>query len=302
MTIESNQYIFIVGVGRSGTSLLHSMFAAHSAVRALPETSYLRRYVFTNTLSRNSVAEDKLLLRVEGLARKARGEAGRARRVLLSNYLEVTRDENYSYVLDKDPRLVEHISDLHRSFKGPKVIHIFRDPRDVLASKKKAEWSKGRTLVSYLTASRVQLGDARKASDKGEVFSVKYESLIKYPEAELKRLCQCLNFPYSEEMLDFSDAASKLVQSSEMSWKKETLRPIMAGNSNKWKNELTPVEAASAVMIVSSFCREHGYKCSFSSYSLITLSKAAIIALVVVAAAAAYKVLRTARRYLSYAS
>lgn len=37
--------LFIVGVGRSGTSLLQSMFAAHPAVAMLPETSFLRRYV-----------------------------------------------------------------------------------------------------------------------------------------------------------------------------------------------------------------------------------------------------------------
>ena len=48
--------LFIVGVGRSGTSLLQSMMAAHSKIVMMPETSFVRRYLVTSLLSIKSKA------------------------------------------------------------------------------------------------------------------------------------------------------------------------------------------------------------------------------------------------------
>ena len=40
-------------------------------------------------------------------------------------------------------------------------------------------------------------------------------------------------------MLSFNDAARKLVSDSEMSWKKETLGPLLKNNLGKWKSRLS---------------------------------------------------------------
>ena len=42
--------IFIVGVGRSGTSLLQSMLNTHSKMSFIPETHFLRKYVFKSSV------------------------------------------------------------------------------------------------------------------------------------------------------------------------------------------------------------------------------------------------------------
>ena len=47
---ENPKKIFIVGVGRSGTSLLQSMFASHPEVKFIPETAFIRRYVLNGEL------------------------------------------------------------------------------------------------------------------------------------------------------------------------------------------------------------------------------------------------------------
>ena len=43
--------LLIVGVGRSGTSLLQSMLAAHSGIVMMPETSFIRRYLIRDLWS-----------------------------------------------------------------------------------------------------------------------------------------------------------------------------------------------------------------------------------------------------------
>jgi len=50
--------IFIVGVGRSGTSLLQSMLNAHPEIVSTPETHFLRKYVFPN-LNEDKVVDAK---------------------------------------------------------------------------------------------------------------------------------------------------------------------------------------------------------------------------------------------------
>ena len=43
--------IFIVGVGRSGTSLLHSILNAHSEVTFIPEINFIRRFLSSSILT-----------------------------------------------------------------------------------------------------------------------------------------------------------------------------------------------------------------------------------------------------------
>jgi len=55
--------IFIIGLGRSGTSLLQSILNAHSEIAFLPETHFLRKYVFPGKLKNKSDVEIKTILK-----------------------------------------------------------------------------------------------------------------------------------------------------------------------------------------------------------------------------------------------
>jgi hypothetical protein len=289
--------IFIVGVGRSGTSLLQSMFAAHEEVIALPETSFLRRFAFSKRVPVSAIENDKTVSRLSGLSDLDEPPLGRSWAIHLSNhYHDVVGSEKNKFVLDKDPRLVEFLPELAKHFQEMKVLHIYRDPRDVLASKKKAAWSAGRTLFSYLVASRVPLSDATKFAKKYQVVSIKYEKLIASPETVLKSACKQIGLSYDDKMLKYSEAAKRLVQPSELSWKKETFKPLMRGNSGKWKVQLNPVESLSAYLSVRAFCRENGYDVDLSNYSIKEKAISLMIVRFVILASSVYKLRRTFQR------
>lgn len=295
-------FILVVGVGRSGTSLLQSMLAAHSLVHAVPETSYLRRYVFANGRVKAPSGDDELLaFRVPSLiAHEYQGRI--SRRELFSHYVDVvSHGHKHALVVDKDPRLVEYLPLVFTAFSSVSVVHIYRDPRDVLVSKKNADWSKGRSLLSYLVASWVQLRDAEKASRAGSVISVKYENLIVDPETELRRLSAEVGVPFDAGMLRHTDAAARLVQDAELGWKKETLNPVNAANTGKWAAELSPAEALAAYWVAPAWIRSEydpvaaSFRDSFRAGACVALARAAGLAYLAVRAVRRLRVYRELR-------
>lgn len=259
---KTKPLIFIVGVGRSGTSLLQSMLASHPKIKFLPETAYIRRYLTNKELNfifencgKDSAMEvlekDSLLNRldmnIKELINPALEKHKRLDLAIYEEILEASDSGEVIYLGDKDPKLIEHLPMLKRLFSRAHVIHIIRDPRDVLTSKKKAEWSKSGHPIKHIFANRAQLKIGRKNGPKyfGERYKeIFYEKLIGFPRETLEDICNFLNLEFSESMLSFSGEAKRLVSKSEMSWKKETLGPLLRDNIEKWKTELSSKEIA----------------------------------------------------------
>jgi len=254
--------VFVVGVGRSGTSLVQSMLAAHPAFGFPPETGFFRRYVARGVLRRlarqggtmavaERLASDERLRRLRVPAREL---VARAERPGSLSDASIYRELLMAYAPagsgvragDKDPRTVEHLGLLHRVYPEGYVVHVIRDPRDVLASKKAADWSRGRPVLRHVLAGRAQLRLGRRDGRRHFVdryVEVFYEDLLRAPEVTLRRLCAGVSVRYDPAMLEYRDAAAELVARDEMQWKAETLGPLLTGNVDKWRGVLTAREA-----------------------------------------------------------
>lgn len=273
---------YIVGVGRSGTSLLQSMFAAHPEFAYLPETSFVRRFVSVRKIhkiyKKSGVGIAKSVLKNDVRFSRIRIEPEiifksifkkNVKHLDLDVYNEVLSrylfENDVTYVVDKDPKLIEYLPLLNKINKKCYVIHIYRDPREVLLSKKKAEWSKNRHVWRLLLANRVQFRLGSKLGKKifGERYcEICYEELLRSPEQELQKLCGSLGIEYSEMMLSFGDAAKRLVSEDEKSWKKETFNPLQTNNVEKWKKELQYRE----VLLTEKCCNDVMVKGNYKNY------------------------------------
>jgi hypothetical protein len=281
--------IFIVGVGRSGTSLLQSMLASHSEVSFLPETAFIRRYIVKNKLQKciaklgiinaqKMIKEDKVLSRINfeipTPSENSCSAADFDYYVSLQQY-GMTEGGKIRFG-DKDPRLIEYLSTLYSYFPNAYVVNIVRDPRDVLSSKKKAAWSAGRSTMFYAFANRVQLRIARNLGSKlfgKRYIEIVYEDLIRDPETQLKSLCFKLELSYEESLLDFGKQAKKLVSKAEESWKKETFGPLLSDNADKWKKQLSLKEVALTELSCSDAFKIGGYNRSGAINNLPLISK-----------------------------
>ena len=242
--------IFIVGVGRSGTSLLQSMLNTHSKMSFIPETHFLRKYVFKSSVVVDEKNIDSIIETLNNDDDFLRAKIPAIEIVEIGmGYLDIydalldvyVKRKGKKIIGDKDPRNIDFLQQLNKFYPEGKVIHMIRDPRDVVLSRTKADWSKGRSfyLHAYLYITQLQrgrrLGKEKYGINYIEIF---YEDLISDPVKVLNELCKFLKVNFEEKMLNFSKSAEELVDKEEMQWKKETLGPLLVKNKDKWKKEL----------------------------------------------------------------
>jgi len=287
--------VFIVGVGRSGTSLLQSMLDAHPKGVFLPETHFFRKYVAArkyrskiekkgvkalmqilksdDDFGRAGIAAEELLMSSE--QEETPLDLEKVYKRLLKLYLKGYQD--LQFVGDKDPRNIDYLQSLKTAFPNAKILHIVRDPRDVLSSRMKAEWSKHRPVWQHVLLYETQLKRGRRLGKQlfgNNYYEFRYEDLIAQPEKSLQAISRHLEIEYSEAMLKFSKSAERLVDKNEMSWKKETLGPLLKENKNKWKKSLNLRQIAMAEQVCTTAFKDFGYSYSNSKNSRGLLSYA----------------------------
>jgi hypothetical protein len=254
--------IFILGVGRSGTSLLQSILNSHSKISFLPETQFLRKYVFNKNLKICDNNYNDIINKLNNDKRFKRLNINPKDIVHIDNtmyevYQNVIRqyliDKNKIFIGDKDPKLIEHIGSLYKYFSSAKIIHIIRDPRDVVLSRIKAKWSQRfpyylHAIIYYL---QINLGlrELKKTFNEN-YYEVFYEDLLQNPKQELIKIMTFLELDYEHKMLDFLNSSKELVSKDELDWKAETFKPINKHNFNKWKKELTQFQN----LVIESIC------------------------------------------------
>ncbi len=272
--------VFIVGVGRSGTSLLQSMLNAHSGITSIPEAQFFRKYLGSKKLRRRiekygTEKFKKVLnsdvtfqrLSIDPATLKSLGQKSFSVLNVYEEIIEISKARKQKSILvDKDPRNLELIKDIFMLIQGAKIIHIIRDPRDVVNSKTKAKWSANRPYWLHAMIGEAQLkrgSRTAEAMDDKTYFSLLYEDLLKSPEKVLKQVCSFIGVPYEENMLRFNESAKELVTESEMQWKKETLQPLNSSNVDKWKAnfsffQVTLIESLSPWTMRNFTYKSHG--------------------------------------------
>lgn len=274
--------LFITGVGRSGTSLLQSMLNAHPQINIPPETHFFKSYIvpyllFSKRPDKEKLERDRYLKRLSNgmrsnLLNSLSAEGGD----LKSAFVGVMAGESPVAVAgDKDTEYVRYLPHLKRAFPDAFLLHIKRDPRDVIASRKKAEWSKGQSVAFHAAEYQYYI---RKVEKEGRALfqnhyqDLRYEDLLLSPEQTLKPILQKLGLVFSDTMLQFHQNSQTLVADDEKAWKQNLNKPILKDNIAKWKTELTENEIGLIQNGLEDFFKANSYSIentSVSSWELI---------------------------------
>ncbi len=207
---------WIVGVPRSGTTLLRFMLDAHSQLAVPPETGFVpalaalahegddARVRFLSTLLGFEswpdfhLDESRFVKGVEAL-QPFTTSAGL--RTFYRQYAERFGKERFG---DKTPSYGLHLAAIQDLMPEAHFVHILRDGRDVAISVRPLWFSPG---PSFEDAARDWADRIRRTRSEAarcrKYLEVRYEDLVSAPEAVLRRVCDFLELGFEPGMLAY---------------------------------------------------------------------------------------------------
>jgi hypothetical protein len=162
---------------------------------------------------------------------------------------------------DKDPKNIEYLKTISSHFPRSFVIHIYRDPRAVIASRKKAKWSSNRPLWKDLLAYKAQITYGRQFCNANipQYLEIKYEELIQNPKNVISNLLHSLKLQYDPSIENYYQSSSEVISGEEVSWKKMCFEPLSTKGLLRWRDELTAHEINVIEYVLAKEMCEFGY-------------------------------------------
>lgn len=277
---------FIVGVGRSGNTLLRYMLDSHPKLAIPPETDFLPMLmqlpsknvaIFYNAITHhwrwNDCHIDKKIFLSEILKIK-KFDIAYGIRTFYRLYADRFNKPRWG---DKTPYYLNTMNLIQDYLPEARFIHIIRDGRDAAMSIKNL-WFGPNTIAEAAEFWKKSLLAARKQSKLLKFYlEVHYEDLIRYPENTLKKICDFIEIPWNKEMLsfydrtqgrikevvtDFYDQNNELIASVEQrhSIHALTMKPPQISRIGRWKAEMSTEEAQLFKKIAGDALLMFGYE------------------------------------------
>ena len=236
--------IFIVGLPRSGSTLVEQILASHSAIEGTMELSDLAA-VARQTLGNGQpdfTAYPGVLASLDGDALRALGAAYIAR-------TRVYRRAGRPFFIDKMPNNFVHMGLIHLILPNAKIIDVRRHPLACCVSAFKQNFAAGQTFSYDLAdlgryyADYVRLMARVDVVLPGRVHRVFYEDLVAEPEREVRRLLDFCGVPFEDATLRFHDNRRAVRTASS----EQVRRPLFREGLDNWRPFepwLDPLKAA----------------------------------------------------------
>ena len=282
---------FIVGVGRSGTTMLRLMLDAHPELAIPPETHFVPDLIEAINAGGSpseavevmqSVRQwgdlgmdpDEVTDRLEALED---WNAGNALRSFYGIYLERQGKPRWG---EKTPAYVKKMRLIEKTLPEARFIHVIRDGRDVALSR----WK--RTLGEGERAPAAQVADGwqrriRRAQKQGKrlrhYMELRYEDLVAETEPNLRRVAEFIELDWDPVMLRYYERAADRMAEMARDLPAADGKPTRPGDERmqahamtqkppdpsamyRWKERMEPEDVAAFDAVAGELLRELGYE------------------------------------------
>jgi hypothetical protein len=272
--------IFVVGHGRSGTTLLASILNAHPHLACGPETAFFdllgrqRRRWLLEAPSWPERAVDFLVsmerqhggsvLTAYGLdaavvRRELEGRPPSVAALLEAITVPYARARGKGRWVEKTPRHLLRTPQIRRLWPDAVIVRIVRDPRGVAASLMAVPFGPSSVVAAAYQWRITDQATWRFFQDDPRSITLRYEDLVREPERELRLLCECLGEPFHTSMLGPGAAGAREI-ARDAPWQARVTAPIDATRVEAWRNELSAADATRVVVICAEGMRRYGYE------------------------------------------
>jgi hypothetical protein len=286
---------FVVGVGRSGTTLLRLMLDAHPEMAVPPETHFLPALI--DSFKALRVTPERALAAIETAPQSGLPESGVEPEALLERLRAIRRlnapdSIRAFYGLyaeragkprwgDKTPRYVTALAKIGRAVPEARFVHMIRDGRDVAlsTSRRMVELRGSRPVPADRMAKRWRhriLSARRVASVADRYLEIRYEDLVLDTEPTLRRVCQFAELDFEPVMLDYYERAPERLQEmnrerqrggrrtlsgeERMKAHEMTAKPPQPERVEVWRDEMDPAYRREFERFAGDLLGELGYE------------------------------------------
>jgi LPS sulfotransferase NodH len=266
------QPIFVVGSPRSGTTLLRAILNRHSEIGLCDETFFFyyvarRRRAFGDLAS----ARNRRRLVDAYLSTRRMREMGLDLGALAERLMRegTTYPDFFASILrfhaeahgksrwgEKTPLHADELPALGAWYPDGRVVHIVRDPRDVVSSLQRMPWGARSVLRNARVWKRLTApaGAARAGIAR---MVVRYEDLVADPPATMRSVCAFLGVAYEEQMLVPSAGPP-----ARRPWLQRAQEAITTVTVGAWRSALSNEQVRLIEWVCAPEMAHHGYEMS----------------------------------------
>jgi hypothetical protein len=286
---------FVVGVGRSGTTLLRLMLDAHPEMAIPPETHFVPALI--EAFEKPRVSPELALEAIVSYPRSGWPDSGVGKEEMLGRLRELRRLNSPDAVRafyglyasrhgkgrfgDKTPRYVTRLNRIGRALPEARFIHVIRDGRDVALSmnRRLVELRNSRPVPVRRLARRWRrrVMNARANEFVADRYmEVRYEDLVTDTEHILRLVCDFIQLEFDPVMLSYHEGAANRLKemdrvrersgrqtlSGEERMKAHALTtaPPSSERLAVWKNEMGPEDRHAFEEVAGDLLAELGYE------------------------------------------
>ncbi|MCM1984897.1 sulfotransferase family protein [Lyngbya confervoides] len=285
--------LFIVSSGRSATTLLRSILNASNQIAIPHESDFIgRAYRFYQKKSEfipqdyeNIVSLFMVTSRGQGwgldkdylisyLNRYQPQSFADINRVFYQAYHEREGTEDLLWGI-KSPVLIASLEEILTVFPDTQIIHVVRDGRDVYLSYKKVhqksqvKFGPKRLLpaILYWVDGLRRVEKLKNGEQKVQVYELRYKDLIRFPDEELSKLCDCVGIEYFPKMYqDYHNLErnQKLVSPKFMtSFHSKAKQGLDPNNAEKFYREMRKRERFFFELLAAPYLQKYNYPIEF---------------------------------------
>lgn len=224
--------VFVVGMPRSGTTLVEQILSSHSEVFGAGELNDMK--IIAALAGQSSQFDTTYPMCLPGLAKADYKRLG-------DEYLARIRQyagNSVSRIIDKHPLNFQFIGLIFAMFPNARVIHTVRNPLDTCLSCFFQNFTKGQDYSFDLTSLAFFYNDYRRIMEHwetvfpGRILTISYEQVIENQEAETRRLIDFMGLDFEEACLEFHKTERKVSTASFL----QVRKPLYGTSRRRWRN------------------------------------------------------------------
>lgn len=220
----STQPVFILGMPRSGTSLVEQILDSHEKVHGAGELTAITNLVAQMCQGGYPLAMNNINSSI--LASSA------------NQYIEMTRQKAIDYVTDKMPHNYLYLGVIYQLFPNARIIEVKRQPTDTCIS----------IYFQFFNNSHRYACDLKNVAHHYHTYSglmaywkqhlpikihtLQYETLVESPEQEIQKLLQFLDLEWSDACIAFHKNHRHVTTASQQ----QVNKPLYQSSIEKWRH------------------------------------------------------------------